>query len=37
MVNNSGLVSSTQNRETPAGFTVSDFSLRIIKSIALFR
>ena len=35
-VNTSGLVNETQNRKTycEAGFTFSDFSFRVIKSIA---
>ena len=39
MVNTGGLVSITQNRETgfEAGFTGSDFSFRVIRSIARFR
>ena len=39
MVNTGGLVNNTRNRETcfDAGFTVSDFSFRVIKSIAWFR
>ena len=39
MINTSGLVSNTRNRETcfEAGFTVSYFSFRVIKSIAWFR
>ena len=37
MVNSGGLVNNTRNRETcfEAGFTVSDFSFSVIKSIAL--
>ena len=39
MVKTGDLVHNTRNRDTcfEAGFTVSDFSLRIIKSIAWFR
>ena len=39
MVNTSGLVNNTRNRETgfPAGFMVSDFSFRVIKSMPWFR